>query len=259
MTTLKPENIACHTEREPSPTSVGGFLSKRVAFGSFQSSAGWMRSPLSCMYPHSPPGMLYSLWELSQVTVPTWVPHHRRIHWAIPGQSNHSFGLYFISNVFYCIHILIFLRVISFLKKLFWDAFFLIVYARVCFAYMNVHHKHQYIQCSRRPAEGIGCKGTGVTDPCEPCGFLRMKPGLSERGVRDLNHWDNSPVSHIHILYHLLWFYGFFGRLSRLRMNHTGFAGQGLIKRFQGRLLWEVCALLICIPFPQRGGKTIKM
>lgn len=72
------------------------------------------------------------------------------------------------------------------------------------FAYIDVHHKHQYIQCSRRPEEGIGCKGTGVTDPCEPCGFLRMKPGLSERGVRDLNHRDNSPVSHIHILYHLL-------------------------------------------------------
>lgn len=95
--TVKTENTACHTEREPSPTGVGGFLFKRVGFGSFQSSGRWMRSPLNCMYSHSPPGTLHSLWELSQVTVPTRVPHHRRIHWAMPGQSNYAIRFYFIS------------------------------------------------------------------------------------------------------------------------------------------------------------------
>lgn len=84
---------------QTSPARVGRFVSNGVGFGSFWSSGRWMRGPLSCMSPRSPPGTLHSLWELSQVSVPTWVPHHVRIYWHIPGQSNYSFGFYCVSNI----------------------------------------------------------------------------------------------------------------------------------------------------------------
>lgn len=124
---------------------------------------------------------------------------------------------------------------------------------------MDVHHKYQYIQCSRRPEEGIRCKGTGVTDPCEPCGFPRIEPGLSERGVRDLNHWDNSPASHIHILYHLLWFlWIFFGDYHDSEWVILALQAKDLLKAFR-----EVCSgkrapYLSASPFLIGVGKQSK-